>query len=106
MVSRMVTFYEPQVAQMNEEPSLDFMLTQHPRDEDPTPRKVCAHLEVDPPQIWYYRISPNSRTLVILLQVDRAFNNEPETVYESYYETKDISIFTWSSVLGLGHYRW
>jgi hypothetical protein len=45
---------------------------------------VCAHLEVKPLQAWYYRISPNSRTLVILLQVDPAFGDESETAYEGY----------------------
>ncbi len=65
-----------------------------------------ARLEVEPPRAWYYRISPNSRTLVILLQVDPASGDEPETVCEGYYETKDTSIFVWSSVLSVGHYRW
>ncbi len=65
-----------------------------------------ARLEVEPPRAWYYCISPNSRTLVILLQVDRVSNDEPETVCESCYETEDTSIFDWSSVPGVGHYRW
>jgi hypothetical protein len=68
MASRMATFYGPQIAQVNEEPapesSLNLMLTQHLHDENPASRKVRAHLEVDPPQTWYHRISPNSRTLV------------------------------------------
>jgi hypothetical protein len=110
MASRMVTFYRPQAAQVNEEPasksSLDLTLTQHPCDEDLTPRNVRAHFEVDPPRAWYYRIFPNYRTLVILLQVDPASSDKPETVCEGYYETKDISIFAWSSVPGVGHYRW
>ncbi len=110
MASRMVTSYEPQATQANEEPtsesSLDLTLTQHPHDENPTPRKVRVRLEVDPPRAWYYRISPNPRTPVILLQVNPVFDDEPETVCEGYYETKDTSIFTWSSVLGVGHYHW
>jgi hypothetical protein len=44
--------------------------------------------------------------LVILLQVDPAFDDEPETVCEGCYETKDIFIFAWSSVPNVGHYRW
>jgi len=28
---------------------LDLTLTQHPRDKEPEPQKVRAHLEVDPP---------------------------------------------------------
>jgi hypothetical protein len=43
---------------------------------------------------------------VILLQVDPASGDKPKTVCEGYYETKDISIFAWSSIPGVGHYRW
>jgi hypothetical protein len=110
MASRMVTSYGPQAAQANEElpleSSLNLTLMQHPRDEEPKPREVRARLEVDPPRAWYYRISSNSRTLVILLQVNPTFGDEPETVYESCYETKDTSIFAWSSIPGVGHCRW
>jgi hypothetical protein len=110
MASRMVSSYGSQAAQVNEEPppelSLDLTLTQHPRDEEPELREVRARLEVEPPRVWYYRISPNSRTLVILLQVDPAFGDEPETVCEGCYETEDISIFAWSLVPDVGHYRW
>ncbi len=62
-------------------------------------------LEVDSPRAWYYRISPNFLTLVILLQVDPASSDEPEIVYEGCYETEDTSIFAWSSIPGIGHYR-
>ncbi len=71
MALRMVSSYGSQATQTNEEPppksSLDLTLTQHPRDEEPELQKVRARLEVEPPRAWYYRISPNSRTLVILL---------------------------------------
>jgi hypothetical protein len=67
----MVTFYGPQATQANEKPppesSLDLTLTQHPRDEEPEPWEVRAHFEVEPLRAWYYHISLNSRTLVILL---------------------------------------
>ncbi len=110
MASRMVTSYGPQATQANEEPpsesSLDLTLTQHPRDEEPEPREVRVRLEVEPPRAWYYRISPNSRTLVILLQVNPVFGDEPETICEGCYETKDTSIFAWSSVPGISHYCW
>ncbi len=52
-----------------------------------------TRLEIEPPRTWYYRISPNSHTLVILLQIDPASGDEPETVYEGCYETEDTSIF-------------
>jgi hypothetical protein len=110
MVSRMVTSYGPQATQANEKPppksSLDLTLTQRPRDEEPEIRKVRAHLEVEPPRAWYYHISLNSCTLVILLQVDPAFGDEPETICEGYYETENIFIFAWFSVINVGHYRW
>jgi hypothetical protein len=110
MASRTIASYGPQTAQANEEPppesSLALTLTHHPRDEEPEPREVRARLEVEPPRAWYYRISPNSRTLVILLQVDPASGDEPETVCEGCYETEDTSIFAWSLVPGVGHYRW
>ncbi len=95
---------------MNKKPSpkssLDLTLTQHPRDEDPEPRKVHVHFEVDPPRTWYYCISPNSCTFVILLQINPAFGDEPETVCEGCYKIEYISIFAWSSILDIGHYRW
>jgi hypothetical protein len=97
MASRMVTSYGPQAVQVNEESapesSLDFTLTQHFRDEDPALQEVRARFEVNPPRTWYYRIFPNSRTLVILLQVDPTSDNEPEIVCEGYYEIEDTSIF-------------
>jgi hypothetical protein len=110
MVSRMVTSYGSQAAQANEEPppesSLDLTLTQHPRDKEPELQEVRTRLEVEPLRAWYYHISSNFRTLVILLQVDLAFGDKPETVCERCYETEDTSIFAWSSVPGVGHYRW
>jgi len=109
MAPRTITSYGPQAAQTNEEPpsesSLDLTLTQHPCDEELEPREVRARLEVEPPRAWHYRISPNSRTLVILLQVNPASGDEPEIICEGYYETEDTSIFAWSSVPDVGHYR-
>ncbi len=106
----MATFYRPQVAQANEEPTLesflDLTLMQHPHDEKPESREVHIRLEVDPPQAWYYHISHNSRTLVILLQVDPTSGDEPETVCEGCYEIEDTSIFAWSSIPSVGHYHW
>ncbi len=81
-------------------------LTQHHHDEDIEPQKVRPHLKVEPPSTWYYRISPNSRTLVILLQVDPAFSDEPKIVYGGFYETNDTFIFAWFSIPRIGHYRW
>ncbi len=65
-----------------------------------------ARLEVEPPRAWYYHISLNSGTLVILLQVDLASGDEPEIVCEGFYETGYTSIVAWFSILDVGHYRW
>jgi hypothetical protein len=41
-----------------------------------------------------------------LLQVDFVFGDELETIWKSLYEIEDISIFAWSSFLGIEHYHW
>jgi hypothetical protein len=68
--------------------------------------EVRANLEVNPPWVWYYYISSNFRTLVILLQIDPASGDELKIVCEGCYETKRTSIFTWSAIPNVGHYRW
>jgi len=98
----MVTSYGRQVAQANEksplESFLDLTLIQHPRDEEFELQEVCARLKVEPFRTWYYHISPTFCTLMILLQVNTVFGDEFEIVCEGYYRTKNISIFSWSSV--------
>ncbi len=110
MASRMAMFYMPQITQMNEESPLesylDLTLTQHLCDEYFKLQKVRTHLEIKPPQAWYYCISLNSHTLMILLQVDLASGDELEIIYEGCYKTKHTSIFTWSLIFGVEHYRW
>ncbi len=69
-------------------------LTQHPCDEEFELQEVRVRLKIKPPRAWYYRILPNSRTLVILLQFDPASGDEPEIVCEGCYKTEDTSIFT------------
>ncbi len=86
--------------------SVDLTLTQHRCDEDLKPREMRTRLEVEPLRAWYYRISPNLHTLVILLQVDPISGDELGTVYEGYYKTKNTSIFAWSSIPNVGHFHW
>ncbi len=43
---------------------------------------------------------------MILLQINPAFGDKPETIYEGCYEIKDTSIFAWSLIPDIGHYRW
>jgi hypothetical protein len=94
---------------VNEEPPpksyLDLTLMQHHSNENLEPRKVHVRLEVEPPQVWYYRIASNSCTLV-MLQVHPAFGDEHEITCNGCYETKDTSIFAWFSIPGIKHYCW
>ncbi len=110
MASCMAMSYEPQITQGNEEStpktSLNLTWTQCPCDEDLKFREVRVRLKIEPPRAWYYRISPNFRTLVILLQVNFASGDEPEIVCEGCYETEDTFIFAWSLVPSIGHYHW
>jgi hypothetical protein len=94
MVSHMAMSYELQITQMNEElplkSCLDLTLMQHPRDENLEPWEVHVCLEVEPTQTWYYCIFSNYCTLVILLQVDFASCDEPETICKCYYKIKNF----------------
>jgi hypothetical protein len=63
---------------------------EHPCDENPEPQEVHAHLEIDPPQAWYYYISLNSHTLVILLQVNPISSDELEIVNEGCYKIESF----------------
>ncbi len=64
-----------------------------------------VHLKVEPFEACYYRIFSNSRTLLILLQVNPIFCDKPKTVCEGCYKIEDTSIFAWSLVPDVGHYR-
>jgi hypothetical protein len=74
--------------------------------KNPNLERCALVLKLNPLEPNTIIIFANSRTLVILLQVDPAFGDEPETVCEAYYETEDTSIFAWFLVPSVGHYRW
>jgi hypothetical protein len=67
---------------------------------------VRTCLKIEPFRTWYYRISSNFHTLVILLQIDPTFGDELEIVCEGCFETENTFIFAWSSIPNVGHYRW
>jgi hypothetical protein len=106
----MAMSYGPHAAQMNEElpseSSLDLTLTQHPCDEDLELQEVHTHLKIEPPRAWYYCISLNFRTLMILLQVNPASGDELEIFCEGRYKIEEISISAWFSIPNVGCYRW
>jgi hypothetical protein len=47
---------------------------------------LCFKVEL--PRILYYRIFPNSRTLMILLQIDPVFSDEPKIVHKGFMKLK------------------
>jgi len=106
----MIMFYKFQITQMIKDlpwkSSLNLTLTQHPCNEDPKPWKMRLHFKVEHLWAWYYQNFPNFHTLVILLQVNLTFSNEFTTMYEGFYEIKNILIFAWSSIPNIGHYHW
>ncbi len=55
---------------------------------------------------WYYCISTNFRTMMILLQIDLISSDELKTICEGCYEIENTSIFAWSLVPCVGHYCW
>jgi hypothetical protein len=50
------------------------------------------------------KLNPFELGIIIFLRTLH-LRDELETVCEGFYETEDTSIFTWSSILGVGHYR-
>jgi hypothetical protein len=59
---------------------------QHLHDEDPELWEVCPRLEIEPRRAWSYYIFSNSRTLVILLQIDLAFGDGLKIIYKGFYD--------------------
>ncbi len=92
MSSCMITSYRLLVTQVNEKPpwesSLDLIFTQHAHDENPKPRKVRPYLEIEPLRAWYYRISSNFHTLMILLQFESTFNDGYKTITKVFTKLK------------------
>jgi hypothetical protein len=43
---------------------------------------------------------------VILLQIDPNSSDKPKTIGEGCYEIENTSIFAWSLIPGVRHYRW
>jgi len=88
----MIASYRLLVTQVNEKPpwesSLDLIFTQHAHDENPKPRKVRPYLEIEPLRAWYYRISSNFHTLMILLQFESTFNDGYKTITKVFTKLK------------------
>ena len=49
---------------------------------------------------------PSNRSLVIVFEVEPAFNGLPEGVFAGQFHNEDTEVHAWSEVEGVGHYRW
>ena len=64
-----------------------------PRDEEPDePRRR--------------RRIPSTRSVVIVLEVEPAYGDRPEAIFEGRFTNEDTEVQAWSMVEGVGHYRW
>uniref|UniRef100_A9RUF6 Predicted protein n=1 Tax=Physcomitrium patens TaxID=3218 RepID=A9RUF6_PHYPA len=64
-----------------------------PRDEEPpAPRRR--------------RRIPSNRSLVIVFEVEPAYDGQPEGVFGGQFHNEDTEVHAWSEVEGVGHYRW
>ncbi len=110
MALHMATSYGPQDAQVNEKPALksylDLTLTQHPYDENSESQQVHTRFEVNPSRTWYYHISSNFRTLMIFVANQPHFWWWIWNCMKGCYKTEDTSIYTWSLIPRVRHYRW
>ena len=64
-----------------------------PRDEEPpAPRRR--------------RRIPSNRSLVIVFEIELAFNGLPEGVFARQFHNEETKVQAWPEVEGVGHYRW
>ncbi|KAG0609836.1 hypothetical protein M758_7G017200 [Ceratodon purpureus] len=60
----------------------------------------------EPPVPRRRRRIPSNRSLVIVFEVEPAFNGLPEGVFAGQFHNEDTEVHAWSEVEGVGHYRW
>jgi hypothetical protein len=70
--------------------TLNLTLFQHFHDENHKLQEVHPCFEIKPPSNLVLTIFLNSRTLVILLQVDFVFSDEPKIICKSLYEIETL----------------
>ena len=68
-------------------------LRRRPRDEEPPAPRQRRRIQ-------------SNRSLVIVFEVESAFNNLPEGVFAGQFYNEDTEVHAWSEVEGAGHYRW
>ncbi|KAG0564092.1 hypothetical protein KC19_8G082100 [Ceratodon purpureus] len=60
----------------------------------------------EPPVPRRRRRIPSNRSLVIVFEVELAFNGLPEGVFAGQFHNEDTEVHAWSEVEGVGHCRW
>lgn len=98
--------------------SLSQLPDQHVQPSDPVPPQQHSENEAGPSQqrrrprdeepLGPRRRQkiPSSRSLVIVIEVEPAFEDRPEAVFEGRFCNEDTEVQAWSQVEGVGHYRW
>ena len=49
---------------------------------------------------------PSNRSLVIVLEIEPAYNGQPEGVFGGQFHNEDTEVHAWSVLEDVGHYRW
>jgi hypothetical protein len=80
-------------------------LTQLAKYEESIGKKTRPHLEFECiTKMWHRRLGANARSIMLVLEVKFAINDEPKILYESTYQRDEIIVLVWYIELGLGHY--
>ena len=59
-----------------------------------------------PPAPRRRRRIPSNQSLVIVFEVEPAFNGLPEGVFAGQFHNEDTEVHAWLEVEGVDHYRW
>uniref|UniRef100_A9U605 Predicted protein n=1 Tax=Physcomitrium patens TaxID=3218 RepID=A9U605_PHYPA len=60
----------------------------------------------EPPAPRQRRRIPSNRSLVIIFEVEPAYDGQPEGVFGGEFHNEDTEVHAWSEVEGVGHYHW
>ena len=76
-----------------------------PQDEEPpAPRRRPR--EEEPPTPRRRRRIPSNRSLVIVFEVEPAYDGIAEGVFARQFHNEDTEVHAWLEVEGVGYYRW
>jgi hypothetical protein len=96
---------ELSLSQLPNQP-VDPLPPQEPRNEAGPSQQRRRPRNEEPLEPRQRRKIPSSRSLVIVIEVEPAFEGRPEAVFEGLFCNEDTEVQAWSQVAGVGHYRW